>query len=268
MTIPSAPLQELSDAERANQARLFGSEQPLQITVISYTNLECLTAEGGLGKLKCIPFLAYLCLFATAGHSVVVFEGHAHTLEAALREADVLMVDSAMLPFVESGWSSIAARVMRTGSKQFICRREQRDIIAVAPWSKPPGWRYREPDGEVSYANCLLTILAKRPGVSVHVTAGARVPELIPLARDPDDAEWAQTLPFMYDRLDASSVINMILRMAGHSLSFPRLIPGLKSRYLLHARLAHEGGTLYTPFLLVLSGFGQRKTLEITREPF
>src|ERR1039457_6541940 len=59
----------------------------------------------------------------------------------------------------------------------------------------------------------------------------------------PDGLDWAKSLPFSYDRLDAAAVIRLILQFAGRGRQGPGLIPRLKSRYSFPARLAHEGGT-------------------------
>jgi hypothetical protein len=268
MPVPAAPADALTDAERRKQKEMLGSGLALRICVVAHTDLRGLIAEDGMGKLKCIPFLASLCIFAAAGHNVVVFEGHPSALEAGLRDGDALFVDSAMVPFLQSEWLQVACRVMRDGAKQFICRREQQDMLAVAPSPDPPGWFYREPDGEASYANCLLTILARQPGVSVRLTTGKPVLELTPLAVGAYDIAWAKALPFRYDRLNATAVMSLIMQFAGSSLGGPRWIPGLRTQGPFRAVLAHEGGSLSVYFRVALWGFLMTKTLEVTREDF
>src|SRR5262249_14392979 len=78
------------------------SDYPLTISVVAYTRLEALMQDR-LNPIRsmsnCIPFLGYLISFAYAGHTVVVFEGHRSAFEAGVRNSDVLIIDSAMLPF-------------------------------------------------------------------------------------------------------------------------------------------------------------------------
>jgi hypothetical protein len=73
-------------------------------------------ADGvsGLAEVgKAIPFLGMLVGLAYIGHAVWVFEGHESALEAGCREADVLLVDSAVRPILTAGWDARAASVMR-----------------------------------------------------------------------------------------------------------------------------------------------------------
>jgi hypothetical protein len=237
------------------------------IAVISYTRLDALMDPDN-GKLKCVPFLPRLMTMAARVHSVVVFEGHPSALEAGLHDTDVLLIDSGMLPFLQEDWMKVAVRAMRSGARYFVCGREKQDLREVIPASQPPGWLYREADGEGSYAFCLLTLLGKRPGRSASVTTGKPVPDLRTLTQDHDEMEWASLLPFQYEPLDAALVITTILRFAGVKNDSPRLIPGLRSHYELNARLAQKGGSTYCPFRLTLSGFGSRRHLEIVRQNF
>jgi hypothetical protein len=179
-----------------------------------------------------------------------------------------LVVDSGMLPFLQTDWMKVALRVMSPGATYFICWREKQNLQEIAPAPRSPGWRFKQPDGEASYGFCLLTVLGKRPGRAASLATGRPVPALNTLTHDPDDLEWISTLPFHYDRLDAGIVIETILKLAGVQKVSPRLIPGLKSRYALNARLAQDVGSSYCPFQLTLSGFGSRKQLEILREKF
>jgi len=100
------------------------------------------------------------------------------------------------------------------------------------------GWRYGEPDGEASYANCLLTTLAKAdaPG-PVRIASGSPVPGLAQLARDPVQLDWIAALPFRYDTLDADKVIGILHRIVKWS-------PPNKgeSKGVLKAQLATGGG--------------------------
>ena len=90
-----------------------------------------------------------------------------------------------------------------------------------------------EPDGEASYANCLLVTLAKAPHASTAIQQGRPVPNLANLTEDPQELLWISKLPFDYDELDTELVTKILLRHAEFHLS------SLLSRtWFLRARLA------------------------------
>ncbi len=89
--------------------QLAPSSKPLTIAVIALTELRSLRAS----LAKAIPFVGYLLGLAYVGHTVVVFEGHASALRAGCRDADLLIVDEAMIPFLSPDWLSVAWSVMR-----------------------------------------------------------------------------------------------------------------------------------------------------------
>jgi len=85
------------------------SSKPLSIAVIAFTELRALRES----LAKAIPFAGYLLGLAYVGHHVVVFEGHPSALRAGCRDADVLIVDEAMIPALPRDWLSVAWSVMR-----------------------------------------------------------------------------------------------------------------------------------------------------------
>ncbi len=95
--------------------RMIPAEVPRNIAVIAYTLFECRTgAAPGLADVsKAIPFLGILVGLSYIGHAVWVFEGHASALAAGCRDADVLIVDSAMRTVLAPGWEGDAASTMR-----------------------------------------------------------------------------------------------------------------------------------------------------------
>ncbi len=60
-----------------------------------------------------IPFVGFLMGFAYIGHNVV-FEGSPSALGEGLLEADLLLADAGLVPFLQRDWLDIAFRVMRT----------------------------------------------------------------------------------------------------------------------------------------------------------
>ncbi len=212
---------------------LLPCDRPLNITAISFTALDPLLRD----KSRCIPMLGQLLGFAYVGHNVVVFEGHPSTLEASLIGCDVLWIDSGMLPFLQADWVETAYRVMPARPRIFIYDRKTNQLRPVMKSNDEQGWRYSEPDGEVSYVNCLLTTLAKVSPRPVQVATGAGVPDLTSLTNDPKQLEWIASLPFQYEALDASKVIGIIQKISKWSPA-----EGATSLGMLQAALATEGG--------------------------
>ena len=89
--------------------RLAPSSKPLTIAVIALTELRAVRAS----LAKAIPFVGYLLGLAYVRHTVVVFEGHASALRAGCRDADLLIVDEAMIPALPQDWLTVAWSVMR-----------------------------------------------------------------------------------------------------------------------------------------------------------
>lgn len=193
----------------ADQAFL-PAEKSCNVAVISYTLLEPLQRD----KAKCIPMLGQLLGLAYTGHNVIVFEGHATALEPALRDCDVLLIDSGMVPFLQKDWLEVAFKSMPAGAKVFVCDRKTLRWLPVVRSNNAQGWRIAEPDGEASYANCMLLELAKGADASVLIDSTQPVPNLADLTSDPAQLKWISELPFRYEALDAARVINIILKAA------------------------------------------------------
>ena len=98
-----------------NLNRMIPAAVPRNIAVIAYTlfETEIGTAPGLADVNKAIPFLGILVGLSYIGHAVWVFEGHSSALAAGCRDADVLIVDSAMRACLAPAWESDAAAAMR-----------------------------------------------------------------------------------------------------------------------------------------------------------
>ena len=105
---------------------MMSSRIKRNIVAIAYTELEALTTDTA----KAIPFLGFLLGFAYIGHAVWVFEGHPSALAAGCREADILLVDSGMVPYLQRDWLEVVSRVMRH-SEVFIHDRETYSLRMV-----------------------------------------------------------------------------------------------------------------------------------------
>jgi hypothetical protein len=207
---PAPPPIAKSEKELASVKSLLPSDTPLQITAISYTKLEAYMADTT--KTKCIPFLGYLLAFASLGHNVIVFEGHPSALEAGVRNSDVLIIDSGMLPFLAENWADVVFRAMKPNPKVFIHERKQFSLLPIVKKNSPPGWRYSEPDGEASYTNMLLTAMGKEGNKTqvASIISGQSLPNPKGFTTDKDQLEYISTLPFRYDKLNADMVIKII----------------------------------------------------------
>jgi tetratricopeptide (TPR) repeat protein len=60
-----------------------------------------------------IPFLNLLHGFVQIGHAVILFEGHPSGFAQMCRNRDLLVVDSEMIPFLQSDWIETAKSTMR-----------------------------------------------------------------------------------------------------------------------------------------------------------
>jgi hypothetical protein len=85
--------------------KLVSPKVKRRIAVIGYTELSAIKT----GLAKAIPFFGMLVGMAYIGHSVWIFEGHSSALAAGCKDADVLIVDSAMVPHLAPDWQSVAS---------------------------------------------------------------------------------------------------------------------------------------------------------------
>jgi hypothetical protein len=99
----------------ASMEKLIPPEVKRKVAVISNSSFEADTPDIK-EVAKSIPFLGVLMGLTYIGHGVWVFGGTASTLTPGCRDADVLIVDSAKLPVLPSGWQDAAAAVMRNAN--------------------------------------------------------------------------------------------------------------------------------------------------------
>jgi hypothetical protein len=105
MLQPCPPPGSMPKAAVSQIERLASPKVKRKIAVIGYTELRAVTSDVG----KAIPFFGLLSGMAYIGHSVWVFEGHPSALAAGCKEADLLIVDSAMVPHLASDWRQVAS---------------------------------------------------------------------------------------------------------------------------------------------------------------
>ena len=94
--------------------RLVPSNVKRNIAVIAY-NVFPGNGEPSLSDVnRSIPFIGMLMGLTYIGHAVWIFEGHPTAFQAGCRDADVLIVDSAMVSLLQEGWQESASAVMRS----------------------------------------------------------------------------------------------------------------------------------------------------------
>jgi len=111
-------LQECQPSGSANKEMIEGVEKilpsgsPSNVIAIAFTDLKASSNTREVSQA--MPFLGFLLGFAYIGHNVVAFEGHSSALAEGLAEADLLLADARMIPFLQKDWRDVAFTVMRT----------------------------------------------------------------------------------------------------------------------------------------------------------
>ena len=93
----------------------------INIAVLAYTYLDALKVD----IRRAIPFFDFLLGLTALGHTVWIFEGHTSALSAGCMEADLLLVDSGLLPALEAhnpDWRTQALQAMRGDTVKLIAR--------------------------------------------------------------------------------------------------------------------------------------------------
>jgi len=211
--MPGPPPGSMPSDDVAAIEEIVPSDTPKFIAVIADTSFE--DPDDVPDLMSSIPCLGFLVALAYVGHTVWVFEGHPSAYTSGVRDSDMLVVDSRMLPCLQDDWARVAVAHMRQAATIIIYEAERADPIhPVVPSGNSQGWQFAEPDGERSYANCLLITLARSKDLSVVITEGQPVPDLADLATEPEERHWVAALPFQYDRLDAGEIIRTIVAVA------------------------------------------------------
>jgi hypothetical protein len=109
MLQPCPPPGSMPEPQVAAIQRMIAPEPKRSIAAISYTELTALKTDIA----KTVPFMGMLLGFAYIGHAVWVFGGHPTALAHGCRDADALLVDGGMLPYLQLDWQGVASRVMR-----------------------------------------------------------------------------------------------------------------------------------------------------------
>jgi hypothetical protein len=108
MMHPCPPPGTMNQTAVASIEKLLPSATKRKVAVIAFTQLEALRAD----LKKAIPFFGLLTGMAYINHTVWVFEGHSSALASGCREADLLIVDELMIPFLAPDWLRTVSKVM------------------------------------------------------------------------------------------------------------------------------------------------------------
>jgi hypothetical protein len=113
----TAPQREAVSAEAvAAVERILPSDVPRNVAAIGDTQWTMAETPSVTGANQAIPFFGLLMGFAGIGHAVWIFDaGTSDAIAAGCRHADLLIVDSARLAALPSGWQTGAAKGMRNG---------------------------------------------------------------------------------------------------------------------------------------------------------
>lgn len=107
-------------------------DPPRNVTAIAFNKVE--NVHNWQQIVPTIPFLGFLLGFGYVGHSVIIFEGHRSALAAGLKDADLLMVDEAMIPHLQPDWLDVAYAQMRKPQIMMVTRDQQvKQIVRNQP---------------------------------------------------------------------------------------------------------------------------------------
>ena len=214
----------------APMRNLMPADPPRKITAICHTFMEALVVDID----KAIPFRGFLNAWAYLGHDVLVFEGHPSAFVAGVRDCDVLLVDSAMMPFIPLNWLDVASGVMKADRLILVHNRQSYSLIQVF---KPR----TERSAEAKYVEFLLRLLMQSSRSSVDIISHSIVPDLGELMPNPIDREWLPKIfsfSFEREKLNADVVIDYCLKNAGWHWYTPT-----RTRGVLRLPLTMSNGT-------------------------
>ncbi|MBV8818016.1 MAG: hypothetical protein JO022_06640 [Acidobacteriaceae bacterium] len=134
-TIIGMPVPGRSRELDARMPRLPGLGKPCRMAIIANTGAIPSVppkAQDLRDVTKAIPFFGLIMALGYAGHRIWVFEGHPSSLEAGVRSAHILLVDSGMLPFLREGWRAAAQTAMDAPRTILVHNREQYALLSTA----------------------------------------------------------------------------------------------------------------------------------------
>lgn len=113
LIIPCPPPGSMAQEKVTEMEQSFKHGKGANVAVIAYNEFQEKETASMRELAEKIPFFGFLLGFAYVGQNVWMFEGHPSALAAGCRDADVLVVDSGMIPHLQKDWVSVATKVMR-----------------------------------------------------------------------------------------------------------------------------------------------------------
>lgn len=124
------PLNTLHPTLIADLEAIAPSDRPWQIVAIGLTERDLFEANA----YQAVPFLSILEGLVQLGHAVILFEGHPSALLSVCRDADLLIVDGQMTPFLQSDWQETALTVLRQPNIIKV-NRQGTEILGLQKWN-------------------------------------------------------------------------------------------------------------------------------------
>ena len=119
-TLVNVPVPTEEDADQSLLSDVRGALAPGQepITELTITSINCTNGVKRLASsfhkmLPLVPNLSYLVGAVRLGNTVTAFEGHSRDFAVGCENADMLIVDDGMIPFLQPDWAAVALRTLR-----------------------------------------------------------------------------------------------------------------------------------------------------------
>jgi len=116
LLLPKLPDGSMRPEVTTGLASLIPTDRTRNIAVIAAVAPDLSSTPTVTDINSTIPFFGMLMAFSYLGHAVWIFDGNPDTLTGGCRDADVLIVDSALLPSLPSGWQLTVPAVMRNAN--------------------------------------------------------------------------------------------------------------------------------------------------------
>jgi hypothetical protein len=112
------PSQEDADQGLLRDVRRALAPHDEAVTGLTITSINCTSGSQRRARslqkmLALVPNLSYLVGAAALGNNVVAFEGHANDFAVGCENADLLLLDDGMLPYLREDWAAIALKLLR-----------------------------------------------------------------------------------------------------------------------------------------------------------
>jgi hypothetical protein len=131
MVLPAPPAGSMKPEATQSVESMLPSATRRNVAVIADTSFAAAPQPPQIAEVgRAIPFFGILIGLSYIGHAVWIFEGAAEALAAGCRDADVLIVDSAVLPRLPKEWAKPAGEAMRNPNILLFDRGQQKFLLA------------------------------------------------------------------------------------------------------------------------------------------